>query len=317
MVTGPQRTWTAETWPIGTALVHFPPHSRAGRPLQEAGADEWAEVLGQVKRAGFGHVDLTDTWLRPALLSDSQQRELRDLLSGLGLGVTAISLIRKSVAHPEPAKAQANLDYALATIETAARLGIGIVSVGLHIETTEEQNKALWFWDAPGWVEDLGNQDRWDYTVERLQVLGDKAAEHGVQVSLEMYEDTFLGTSDLAVKLVTAVDRATVHLNPDLNLVRLHRPIEPWREIIEKTLPHANYWHVKNFHRDEYPDRDLYFVHGAPLAEGFIDFRWALQHAVDIGFNGPLTIEHYGGDSLSIAASGHDYLRRVLAEALA
>ena len=48
------------------------------------------------------------------------------------------------------------------------------------------------------------------------------------------------------------VDHASVGLNPDLgNLVRLHREIEPVTDMFEKVLPHANFWHAKNYSRTE------------------------------------------------------------------
>ena len=43
-------------------------------------------------------------------------------------------------------------------------------------------------------------------------------------------------------------------LNPDIgNFIRLHRPIEPAQDMLDKVLPYANYWHVKNYLRDEDP----------------------------------------------------------------
>ena len=74
--------------------------------------------------------------------------------------------------------------------------------------------------------------------MSRFQELGRHAAEVGVLLSLEMYEDTFLGTADSAVRLIEEIGLPEVGLNPDIaNLVRLHRPVEPWQELVEKTLP--------------------------------------------------------------------------------
>ncbi|MFX9649778.1 TIM barrel protein, partial [Acinetobacter baumannii] len=70
--------------------------------------------------------------------------------------------------------------------------------------------------------------------VGRIRELGRHAAELGLEVSLEMYEDTYIGTADDAVRFVTDVDLPNVGINPDIgNLIRLHRPVEHWLSMIE------------------------------------------------------------------------------------
>ena len=126
-----------------------------------------------------------------------------------------------------------------------------------------------------------------------------------------MYEDTYLGTADSSVQLVQDIGLANVGLNPDLgNLIRLHRPIEDWREMVAKTLPYSNYWHMKNYIRDEDVARDTYVAMPAPMESGLINYREAFKVALSVGFQGILCTEHYGGDGLSVTASNQDYLRR-------
>jgi hypothetical protein len=50
----------------------------------------------------------------------------------------------------------------------------------------------------------------------------------------------------------------------------------------------------------------------APLELGVINYRQAVRMAVDAGFDGPITAEHYGGDGLSVSALNRDYLRRIM-----
>ncbi len=145
----------------------------------------------------------------------------------------------------------------------------------------------------------------------RLRELGRHAAEVGVLLSLEMYEDTYLGTADQSVQLVQDIGLANVGINPDIgNLIRLHRPIEDWREMVAKTLPYSNYWHMKNYIRDEDVARDTYVAMPAPMESGLISYREAFKVALSAGFQGILCTEHYGGDGLSVTASNQDYLRR-------
>ncbi len=102
----------------------------------------------------------------------------------------------------------------------------------------------------------------------RIRELGKHAAEAGILISLEMYEDTYLGTADSSVQLVQDIGLDNVGVNPDLgNLIRLHRPIEDWREMVAKTLPYSNYWHMKSYIRDEDVARDSYITMPAPPME--------------------------------------------------
>ncbi len=227
----------------------------------------------------------------------------------MGIGVPVISAIRRSVIHATDWAD--NLAYSHRTIDAAAELGCEVVSFGLHQAITPEQQKQLWFWTVEGYKDPEGDKEAWSNAVSRLRELGKHAAEAGILLSLEMYEDTYLGTADSSVQLVQDIGLDNVGLNPDLgNLIRLHRPIEDWREMVAKTLPYSNYWHMKNYIRDEDVARDSYITMPAPMESGLINYREAFKFAVSVGFQGILCTEHYGGDGLSVTASNQDYLRR-------
>lgn len=310
-------SYTAQLWPIGAALLQFPGTLPDGTPVQDAPTEAWARVFREVRAAGFDHVDITDSWLKPGDLSRERLDELHRTIKESGLGVTAISAIRRSVIDPDPEAALDSLAYSLRTVEAAAELEIGVVSIGLHRALAPAQERALWFWHEPGATDPAGDRATWELAVERIRSIGDRGAELGVQISLEMYEDTYLGTADSAVALVRDIDHPSVGLNPDLgNLIRLHRPVEHWESMLAKTLPHANYWHVKNYLRDYDPATGAYFTAPAPLETGWISYRRAIEIALEHGFNGPICVEHYGGDGLSVSATNRDYLRRILAAKL-
>ena len=108
----------------------------------------------------------------------------------------------------------------------------------------------------------------------------------GLPMALELYEDTYLGTADSAVRLVEEIGLDNVGLNPDVaNLIRLHRPVEDWRELFAKTLPYANYLHVKNYTRDE-AGRRTGRESPSTMETGLINYRQVLRDAVDRGFRG-------------------------------
>ena len=304
--------WTAETWPIGAALLQFPGTARDGSSLTDGDPSGWRPALREVALAGFEHVDLTDSWVRPGDLSPQRLQALAGVAGDLGLAFSNISVTRKSVIDADAKVAAANVDYALRTVDAAAALGVDSVCLGLHQPLTPAQQEAHWFWLAEG-AEDPDDPAVRDQAVERFHRIGEHAAQSGVQISLEMYEGTYLGTSQGAVDLVRDIGLANVGLCPDIgNIVRLHRPVEDWRVMLERMLPVTNYWQVKNYLRDFDPATGAWFSAPAPLESGFIDYRTAIGMAIEAGFTGPLCVEHYGGDGLSVAAANREYLRRIL-----
>ncbi|WP_104102305.1 sugar phosphate isomerase/epimerase [Arthrobacter sp. 08Y14] len=305
-------TYTAETWPIGAALLNFTGVTQDGLDRTEAGPQAWKQTLREVRVAGFDHVDLTDSWVRAGDLDAGGRRQLLETARSYGLAFSDLAVTRKSVITADEEQAQRNIAYTKRTIDAAAELEAPMVCLGLHDPLTQEQKDATWFWLAKG-IEDEDTTANRDKAAGRFRELGEYAATRGVSLSLEMYEGTFLGTADSSVQLVKAVDLPNVGLCPDIgNIVRLHRPIEDWREMLVTMLPHTNYWQLKNYFRDYDPATGAYASAPAPLALGFINYREAIGMALDTGFDGPMCVEHYGGDGLSVAAMNRNYIRDIL-----
>lgn len=279
--------------------------------VQNASAAEWLSLLCRLGVAGFVDVELTDSWLRPGDLSQARIAELGQVITAAGLRARAVSVSRASVIDPD--HAEENLRYTHRSIDAAAQLGVPMISVGFHQLLTEEQEGQLWFWAVPGASDDVNDADLRRLGIARLRELALHAAEVGVSLSLEMYEDTFLGTADGAVELLAEIGLPNVGLNPDIgNLLRLPRPVEHWEAMLRKTLPFANYWHVKNYFRAEDPRTGAVFTHPAPMELGIINYRWAVDFARSSGFTGDFCVEHYGGDSLSVYALNRRYLEGLL-----
>lgn len=306
-------TLTAENWPVGANMLSFGGTTSDGRPLAEASAAVWASHLRQVKELGVDQVDPTDAWLPLAKLSDERLEEFRRVLDGEGMRLSSISMTRSSVV--DRGRGQQNLRDAHRFLDLAPSFGVEVVNTGFMQDLTPEQQAATWFWLADGHEDDPALRG---LAVERVRELGEHAQRLGIRVSLEMYEDTFIGTADDAVSFLADVDHAAVGLNPDLgNLVRLHREIEPWESMFEKVLPHANFWHIKNYTRDFDPATGAYATAPAPLKYGYVNYRKVIRRALELGYSGPFCCEHYGSDSLGVVAENVHYIRQVLRSALA
>jgi sugar phosphate isomerase/epimerase len=293
----------ASAWPIAAAMLPF-------SSQQDADPTVWAAALAQVARAGFRFVDPTDSWLRVADLDAARLAAFREVVADAGLTVPAISTARRSVIDPRDA--DDNLAYSHRVIDTAAALGARHVSVSLMRPLTPAQRQVTWFWTVPGDT-DPSDDSLWQPAVTRLRELGDHAESVGIELSLEMYEDTYLGTASQAVRLVEEIGSPAVGLNPDLgNLVRRQGPIESWLEIIRATAPFTRYWHVKNILRLEDPGSGTVLTAPAPLPSGVIDYRTAVGIVLDAGFSGGFCMENYGGDGLAVSAANRDYLESLL-----
>ncbi len=304
--------FTAESWPIACNMLPFGPTAPDGTPIAEAPASVWAAQMRQVRELGFDHIDPTDAWVPLGKLSDARVKEFQAVLADEGLAVSSISMTRNSVVDVE--HGEENLRTAHRLIDLAPEFGATVVNTGFMQAVTPEQQKALWFWLVDGHVDD---PELRPLAIERTRELGEHAQQNGIQLSLEMYEDTYVGTPDDAVEFVTDVAHPAVGLNPDLgNLIRLHRPMPPYQEMFEKVLPHSNFWHIKNYMRDEDPRTGSYASAPMPLKYGVINYRAVIRRALELGYSGPFCCEHYGSDSIGVCAENKDYIRQVLTSAL-
>ncbi len=205
--------YTADDWPITAALLQFAGVDAQGRSVNDADPSHWRGVFEEVRDAGFDNADLFDSWIKPGDLSRDRLEALSGAAGEVGIGLPSISAIRRSVIDLE--HGEDNLAYSHRTLEAAAALGCRVVSFGLHQALTPEQQRQLWFWTVEGHKDPQADRDMWNLAVKRLRELGQHADELGLLMSLEMYEDTYLGTADSSVALVKDIGLDNVGINPD------------------------------------------------------------------------------------------------------
>lgn len=307
----PQSTLISETQPViaGSTLA-LPDRGLDGVPTTDAGVETWSVHLQRLKRAGFSAIDLVDTWISPAVLSERALLGLRDELDARQLKMVGLTVIRKSII--DPVYGLRNLEHTYASIEAAHILGAPLICIGFHRPLTEDQQK------YPFWLVNVPTDDRsessYQVAADRLRDVCRYAARYGIDVSLELYEGTLLNTGRSAVKLLKLVGEPNLGLNPDLaNLYREpHTLAESWLDTLGLCAPHMNYWHLKNFARvSVWPSGPIVSFPTA-LAEGDIDYRLAIDVVLRAGYPGPFCIEHYGGDRVVAQQQGLLYINSVL-----
>jgi sugar phosphate isomerase/epimerase len=294
--------------PIAASTLGLP--SRLGTEDSGEEREIWLSDLRRLASRGFADVDLVDTWISPAELSPPQLENLRDAIQASGLRLVGISVIRKSIIDPE--FGERNLAHTHRSIDAAVILGSAVVSIGFHRPLTPVQQHWA-FWSVPG-PRDDDNPDTRHLAVTRLKELAVHAEKVGVLLSLELYEDTLLGSGRLAAEIVRDVGSPALGINPDLaNLYRVPRRLaETWQETLLACLPYMNYWHVKNFRRVEVYPTGPFLSWPTVLSDGDIDYALALRMVRDAGYAGPICIEHYGGDALWHQLQGLHYLMHVM-----
>ena len=285
---------------------------RRKQPVLTSGPGEWTRELGALRAAGFSAIDLVDSWLSPALLARDRLAGLREAIEQAELALAGVSVIRRSVI--DPVDGEANLEFTLRSLEASATLGAPVVSIGFHRPLLPEQ-KAAQFWMVPG-PTDERDAANWELAIERVGRVATRAGELGLELSLELHEGTLLDSPAGAVRVIEGVGATNVGINPDLgNLLRVPEPLTTgWEQLLRDSLPHMNYWHVKNYLRLEQPRSGTFLSYPTELAFGIIDYRAAVQLALEANYRGPICIEHYEGDALRAIARGRCYLEEVVRE---
>ncbi len=299
--------YTAENWPIACKM-NFGSKAEDGTPLDDAPVSVWADHLEQVISYGYKAIDPIDDWVNISTISDERFSELRKLIESYNLIVPGLSFGRRSPVDVDHGEEYVNRMHI--ALDRAAELGAKILNIGFMQALTPEQEKAQWFWYVDGHKDDPRLRSQ---AIERVREVADHATRNGMEISLEMYEDTYTGTAEDAVSFVKDCDHPAVGINPDIgNLVRLHRPVPDYRDMFDLVLPYANYWHIKNYLRDKDVSTGAYFSAPAPLETGWINYRSIIRQALSLGYEGAFQTEHYGGDWLSVGATNAKYIRTVL-----
>lgn len=274
-------------------------------------------LLAWTQRQGFDGIDLGawafDFYRAPL----SELRELQQDIADAGLTLVALNCLRKCITHPAVA-AQNRRDLWRA-VEVACELRVPYVSISLSLDADAvgvPQRDVRGTRTSPGSSRDA-RPGEFEEAAAFLRQLAAAGQPHSVEVVVELHHCSLADTSATLLRLLLLADHPNLTVNPDLGNVTwgYDEPEEAWQQSVEQLAGRVNFWHVKNLHRVHIPEvQRAAFVH-APLADGDIDYRWAISHMLSHGFRGWLSLEAAGpGDWLSFAARGKAYLDELHAE---
>ena len=163
----------------------------------------------------------------------------------------------------------------------------------------------------------LASESDFDETSSLLAEAADLAAASGLAVSIEMHHHSIADNSWSSLKLLKAVNRPNVGINPDIkNMVWAYdTPDESPEDAILALAPYANYWHCMNITRLPLASAGSTVFLKRDLSGGEINFRFLIAAMLDAGYSGYMAIEgaQYG-DQLHIDGRSAAYARSLIDE---
>ena len=160
-------------------------------------------------------------------------------------------------------------------------------------------------------------EEDYERTARGLSGAAKVAADQGLEISIEIHQNTIVDNSWTALHLLELIDQPNIGINPDLGNIywTYDIPEESCEDAIAALAARCNYWHCKNLYRVHIPDLEKSILLQAPIPDGDIDYRFAISAMLDAGYSGYLAIEgmrlgdQFHGDGKSVA-----YVKSVAAE---
>ena len=267
---------------------------------------------------GAEGLEVEDTWLPFAEMSDADLSEFREEVAGFGLSIAALKLGRNNLCLPD--ERDRNLERTLRALEIASTLKTEIVTSSLTGgKTVSDPNKVIF---QLGSARSVGSsreasQEDYDQTAVRLQQVADAAAEKGLKFALEIHQGSIADNSKATLRLLEMVGRPNVGINPDLGniLWSYNIPEESWADTIQNTAGKMIFWHIKNMRRVFLPEANRSVFIRTNVPDGEIDYRYAVEVAHAAGFDGFISVEgNMGtvGDDFHHSAISIGYLRSII-----
>ena len=283
------------------------PYNGPGLPTD---ASDRQQFLAKVKEIGFDGIEL------PAMnLADAAVDTLRAELEDAGVPCVAI---RGGGGAAHPRVAAANKKRMEDAVHFAAKVGASVVNSTVTTPPREPGEKGTYRGESVSQGSSrYASEADYERTASAVTDVANIAEDLGVEISIEVHQNSIVDNSWSALHLLGLIDAPNVGINPDLGNIywTYDIPEESCEDAIVALAPHVNYWHCKSLYRVHIPDLETAIYVQAPLPDGEIDYRFAIAALLDAGYDGYLAIEgvRYGDgfhqDGRSVA-----YVKSVLSE---
>ena len=266
--------------------------------------------LKKAKEIGFDGIEL------PAMnLSDAEVADLRAELEGAGVPCVAI---RGGGGAAHPRVAAANKQSMTNAVHFAAKVGAGVVNSTVTTPPRDPNGKGTYRGEPVSQGSSrLATHSDYERTASAVSEVAGVAADLGVEISIEIHQNSIADNSWSALHLLDLIDASNVGINPDLGNIywTYDIPEESCEDAIAALAPYVNYWHCKSLYRVHIPDLETAIYVQAPLPDGEIDYRFAISALVEANYTGYCAIEgvRYGDQFLQDGRSVA-YVKSVLAD---
>lgn len=272
------------------------------------------DFLRRVKDTGFDALEV-GTEVLDKLGDEAKVKAFAGRINGFGLEIGAL---RSGGTVLEAQHGPANRERMKRAIQYAGWAGAEVVNGALSAPLRYPTERA----DQAGWPksQDASREQMlwlYDELAKVYQGFCDRAADVGVNVSIEVHQNSPVDNSWSARLIHQKIARPNFGLNPDVgNIVWVYDvPEESYDHFISEVAPMSIYWHCKNLHRIYHPENHRAVFLRVPLPDGEVDYRFAISAMADAGFSGYMAIEGASaGDQWTADKKSLDYAKSIWAE---
>ena len=284
------------------------PYNGGGLPTDAADRQRF---LKHAKKIGFEGIELPGMSLPDAEI-ETFRSELEDA------GMPCVAIRGGGGAAADPQVAAANKQRMVDAVHFAAKMGAGIVNSTVTTPPNDPGGKGTYRGESVSQGSSRQASDE-DYkrTAKAVSEAAAVAADLGVEISIEIHQNSIADNSPSTLRLLGLIDASNVGINPDLGNIywTYDIPEETCEAAITAVAPHVNYWHCKSLYRVHIPDLETAIYVQVPLPDGEIDYRFAIAALLDVNYDGYLAIEGIrDGDQFHQDGKSVAYVKSVLAD---
>lgn len=214
----------------------------------------------------------------PELRTPEKIDETRKAFADAGIEITlvfcgfpgesyeSIEIVKNTVGLCPSATRAERVEQVLRTADYAAELGAP--GIGIHIGFVDEDHASQAFGEV----------------VEAVAAICDRCADNGIGMHLETGQET----ADTLLAFIHAVDRPSLAVNFDPANMILYGSGEPL-EAVRKVGRYIKSTHCKDATWSDKPGEEWGLE--TPLGQGDVGIENFLRTLIEVGFDGPLTIE--------------------------